>query len=269
MTEEVKTTETEVVEQEVQELTPVEQEASQHGWKPKNQFDESDKRWISAEEFMERQSFFNKIGTLQKEVKSLRNELNIVSDHHNRVKEDAYKRALAELKAAKVKALEDDNSQAVVEIDDMIADVKGQQVVAAQQQMNNPQMEAMKRVFVEWTDKNAWYNQDEELHDFADAQGLVIRNKNPHYTYEQVLSAVGEKVKKQFPEKFGGRKIVPASPSTTSTPEATTEVASRAKGKLRENDLPDDARKVMNVLIKRIPGYTKEKYLEEYAKTAG
>lgn len=264
MTEDVKT---EVAEQEVVELTPIEQEATQHGWKPKEQFTDEDKRWIPAEEFMERQSFFNKINSLTKEVKTLRGELTVVSEHHARVKEDAYKKALNDLKAAKTKALEDDNAKAVVEIDDMIADVKQQQTNI--RQMPNPQIQHMQDIYTTWTENNSWYNQDEELHDFADAQGLVVRNKNPDLSYEEILNKVAERVKKQFPEKFGGRKAVPPQPNNQTSAEATSSVVQKSGSKIRESDLPEDARKVMNVLIKRIPGYTKEKYLEEYSKIAG
>ena len=60
MTDEAKQEAPEQV-QEVQ-LSEVEIQAMEHGWKPKEQFDESSgKKWRSAEEFMDRKSLFDKI----------------------------------------------------------------------------------------------------------------------------------------------------------------------------------------------------------------
>jgi hypothetical protein len=146
----------------------------------------------------------------------------------------------------------------VKQIDDQIAEVKEAQRLSQNRPTDNPQVKAMQETFVEWVDENGWYNQDEELHDYADSVGLRLRRKNPDWSYEKILKEVSSKTKEMFAEKFGIKKVAPPSPDSSGQG-----VRSANKGKLRESDLSSEERRAMDVFVKRIPGFTKEKYLEE------
>ena len=63
--------------------------------------------------------------------------------------------------------------------------------------------------FQVWIEDNAWYNNDDELREFADATGFIFMNKNQGIAPEKVLEHVEKKVRKQFPEKFGVKRAAP------------------------------------------------------------
>lgn len=242
--------------------TETEQKAMEHGWKPRSEFDEtSGKRFVDADEFLDRQSFFDKINSLSREVKSLKSDLTTVSMHYSKVRENAYKQALVDLKERKAAALEADDHKAVVEIDDMIDDLKSRQQVQA----STPPAEAreLQETFVKWTEDNSWYNQDPDLHEFADAQGLLLRSKKPNLSYEELLQEVTKAVKKHHPEKF--KTATPPQPSArTSTDAASTTRVTASKG-LKRSDLTPEEMKVMDVFVRR-GVLTEAEYLKQLAE---
>lgn len=256
----------EVVEQTVEtpEYNEVEQKAMSQGWKPKEQLEEG-KEFIPADEFIRRGELFDRIKSLRSEVDHLRADLGAVVQHHTQVKETEFKRAVEYLKAEKKAALDEGDHTRVVEIDDQIAEVKEAQKLfqTAPNANVNPQVRAMQEVFVDWVDNNGWYNQNEELHDYADSVGLRLRRTQPDLSYERVLKEVEKKTKERFPEYFG-KKVVPPSPESSGTGERMPK-----KGKIMESDLTNEERRAMDVFVKRIPGFTKEKYLEELQAAKG
>lgn len=265
MTEE---TSQEVVEEVVEqpEYTEVEQKALAQGWKPKDELEEG-KEFISADEFLRRGELFDKIKSLKDEIHHLKSDLGAVVQHHAQVKESEFKRAVEYLKAEKKSALDEGDHERVIEIDDQIAEVREAQKLSKQPSgpADNPQIRAMQETFVSWVDDNGWYNQNEELHDYADSVGLRYRRTNPDWSYEKILSEVAKKTKERFPEHFGGvRKSAPPSPDS-----GGQGIRSSKKGKLSESDLSDDERRAMNVFVQRIPGFSKEKYLAELQAVRG
>lgn len=249
---------------EAPQLSEVEQKAMAQGWKPKEQLEEG-KEFIPADEYIRRGELFDRIKSLRSEVDHLRADLGAVVQHHTQVKETEFKRAVEYLKAEKKAALDEGDHTRVVEIDDQIAEVKEAQKLfqTAPNANVNPQVRAMQEVFVDWVDNNGWYNQNEELHDYADSVGLRLRRTQPDLSYERVLKEVERKTKERFPEYFG-KKSTPPSPEASGLGDRVSK-----KGKLREADLTNEERRAMDVFVKRIPGFTKEKYLEELQAAKG
>lgn len=260
MTEEVEVVS---VEEAAPSYSEAEQRAMAQGWKPKDQLEEG-KEYIDAGEFLRRGELFDKIKGLKDEIHHLKSDLGAVVQHHTQVKEAEFKRAVEYLKAEKKNALDEGDHSRVIEIDDQIAEVKEAQRLSQNRPTDNPQVKAMQETFVEWVDENGWYNQDEELHDYADSVGLRLRRKNPDWSYEKILKEVSSKTKEMFAEKFGIKKVAPPSPDSSGQG-----VRSANKGKLRESDLSSEERRAMDVFVKRIPGFTKEKYLEELQSVRG
>ena len=265
MTEE---TSQEVVEEVVEqpEYTEVEQKALAEGWKPKDQLEEG-KEFISADEFLRRGELFSKIKSLKDEIHHLKADLGAVVQHHTQVKEAEFKRAVEYLKAEKKAALDEGDHEKVIDIDDQIAEVREAQKLSQRPNVasTNPQIAAMQETFVNWVDDNGWYNQNEELHDYADSVGLRLRRTNPELSYEKILTEVAKKTKERFPEYFGGtKKAAPPSPDSQGQGVRTAN-----KGKLKESDLSPEERRAMNAFIQRIPGYTKEKYIAELQAVKG
>lgn len=226
------------------EYSEVEQEAMEHGWNPEGV---EGKRNLSAEEFMDRQPLYDDIRSLKKQYRKLNEGYAALQEHHKHVRETERAKLLQQLKAAKKEALEQDNYDAVVELDDKIAEAK---VVPE---------EATNIVFEQWVDKNDWYHQDSELKQYADMIGTGYAEQHPNKNPSEIYDYVGEEVRKRFPDKFGNQKRT----RPTSVEGASKGSRSTPKSKYSVKDLPEEARSIMKNIV-RTGAMTEEQYLKEY-----
>lgn len=67
------------------------------------------------------------------------------------------------------------------------------------------EFEAKKKAFI---DENSWFDEDKDpdLYDWVVGRSQRIGNNHPNKTFEQVMAQTVADAKKQFPEKFGGKK---------------------------------------------------------------
>lgn len=182
--------------------TEVEQRAMEQGWTPEEEFkanpDNAGKKWRTAEDFLDRGELFSKIDDLSKKLKNTTKTLGQLNEHHKRVKEAEYKRALETLKNQKRNALEEGDADALIEIDDRIAEVKQ----AQREESRTTQANNMPEELEAWIEKNPWYTSDNEMASEADAIGIGYKTKNPEKSPEDVLKYVEGRIKKIYPEKF-------------------------------------------------------------------
>jgi len=259
MTDTVETPEViETPDEVVPQLSEVEIEAQEAGWKTKEEWvagGKAESEWTPAKQWKKEFDLFQKIETLNKDLKSTRSTLTALKGHYEKVKETEFKAALETLKAQKKRALDEGDSDAVIDIDDKIDQVK-----ETQRQVNaiNPQPEVHPD-FSAWVQRNQWYSTDTELQEFADTVGRSYAKANPGIDPKDVLKHVAEKVKRTYPEKFKNER-------RTSAPAVE---ASRPQGKKTEDyELSDLERQVMEKLV-RGGHTTKEKYIAELKKAKG
>lgn len=243
MTEEVKTEVTEVVEQTQEsqtvtepQLSEVEQQAYKEGWRTKEEYSQDStkdpSRWIPADEFMRRKPLFEKIDSLKqesyqsrKELQEVKKALNDLSDHHKKVRDNEYKRALDELKAQRRVAIEDSNIQVVEAIEERMDSLKEekQEFDAQLKQEQQTQTKAGPTAeYVEWVKDNSWYNTNKEMHDFADSLGVSYLQSNPNATPNDVFSYVTKQTKRAYPDSFPEARKSRPSAVDSSTPEPRT-----------------------------------------------
>src|SRR5574343_943735 len=106
------------------QVDPIEIEAREQGWKPKEEYEGDPAKWRPAKEFVERGELFGKIDHMGKELKETRKALKMLQDHHTKVRETEYNRALTELKALQKKHLEEGNSDGYLETTELLTDLK-------------------------------------------------------------------------------------------------------------------------------------------------
>lgn len=183
------------------ELSPIEAQAAEMGWKPKDQYEGDPNKWVNADIFVARAPLFEKIDeqhkynkNLQKRLEQLEKTLQDQAAHTELVRKTEYKRALEALKQEKRIALAEEDHLRAEDIQEKIDEVKEAQkeVVAAPQPVNVETPQA----FTQWAAENQWYKLDQEMREFADAVGIVEHGKGK--SPEEVLKAVTEKVRKQF-----------------------------------------------------------------------
>jgi len=190
-----------VVEQQVEtKVDPYEDQAREQGWRPKEEFEGDPEKWKPAKEFVDRGELFQKIDGLGKELKETRKALKMLQEHHTKVKETEYKRAVDELKALQKRHLEEGNSDGYLEASELLTDLKAEQ--KAREAVAQVQPAQQDTRFTSWVSANAWYEKDPELREYADVVGMGYANKNPGLDPEEVLKYVTVQVKSRFKEKF-------------------------------------------------------------------
>lgn len=195
----------------VPELSPVEQQAMEQGWLPKEEWvasgrDETEHR--SAKEFVERGDLYKSIHTTKRELKQTQAALDALQRHHKYVFEKAHEQAIRDLRAEKRLAIRNEDFERVEEIETEIDNMKDQHQKEVQQIQSQTTSPAMPAELVSFMDRNQWYNTDKSLRDEADAIGFVYLNNGG--TRDGLLSHVEKEIKRKFPEKFGVKRAAPS-----------------------------------------------------------
>lgn len=254
MSEDIQTEVSEVAEQSTPEVVDsYTQQALEQGWKPKEEYQGDPGKWKEAKEFVERGELFKKIDSMGKELKETRRALQMLKEHHNKVKEVEYSKAVNELKQLQKKHLEEGNSDGYLETTELLTDLKAEQKAREVVQEVTPAQPDPR--FVSWVTENKWYNSDPEMRQFADAVGMGYAQTNRNLSPEEVLAYVTKEVKERFKDKF----INPNRAKSTLVGSSNTSAGTSTKNDI---ELTDDERRVMNTFI-RTGVLTKEEYLSE------
>ena len=193
-------------------LSSTETKAVEQGWKPKEEWvaDGGDPdEWRSAKEFVDRGDLLKQIHNQNRKFKQIESSFTALKQHHGAVYEKAYKDAVAALKSARRAAMVDGDIERVEMIEDKIEETQAEfnenkAKLEAEQASNKPNPQ-----FVEWVDQNTWYEENEDLREFADVLGVAYARKHPGISPDKVLKHVETEVKKKFPEETGTRKAAP------------------------------------------------------------
>ncbi len=181
----------------------IEDRAREQGWRPKEEFDGPLDKWVSAETFVAKGELIEKIEALGKELKSQKKANQMLLEHHHKVKESEFKRAVDYLKQQKKQAYETGDVDKIIEIDDQIASVREtqkQQTIATQQE--EQQQNGLHPEFQSWVSENKWYEKDSEMRETADALGIAYAQKHPDQSPGQVLKYAESQIKKLYKDRF-------------------------------------------------------------------
>jgi len=236
--------------EEVAEVSEVEQKAIDMGWNPEGV---DGKKNLSPEEFVDRKALYDDLHSLKRQNKQLRGDIDNINKYQEDIRADERKKVVEELKTQKKEALDDDDHDRVVQIDEQLADERDK----AKEEKATPQTN---EDFDEWVTSNSWYQDDKELREEADIYGEVYWTKNPTKSRDEVYKAVATHIKRSFKDKFenSNRKKPAAVEPSGSTP--------RGKGKKAKHtakDLPSEARSVMKTIL-RTTSMSEEDYVKQY-----
>ena len=192
------------------ELSEPEQQAFKEGWRPKDEYKGEESKWIPADEFMRRKPLFEKIDSLKsetyttrKELQNIKKTLDSLAQHHQKVRETEYNRALADLKTERKIALNERDIEAVEVIEEKLDALKEDKTKFEQQIRAERQVKvAPTPEFVDWVKDNGWYHTDKEMHDFADSIAASHLSKNPASSPKEIFEYVNKQTKRAFPDSF-------------------------------------------------------------------
>ena len=259
MDQEVQGTEApEVIENETPESTvqtnPYEGEAREMGWRPKEEWQGEPEKWRDAKEFVERGELYGKIDTVSRELKETRKALKMLQEHHSKVKDVEFRRAVEELKLAQRKHLEDGNADEYLKTTELLTDIKAEQKARQVVEEVTPKQPQVDPRFIEWTKENTWYEKNMDMREYADIIGQGYAKSHPTVDPVEVLKYVTREVKVRFRDNF-------ENPNRTK-PNSVESGSTQQVKKKESIELDDEERKVMNTFIRQ-GVMTKEEFLEQ------
>ncbi|HET8688191.1 MAG TPA: hypothetical protein VFM18_16275 [Methanosarcina sp.] len=243
--------------------TEVEQKAMEMGWVPKEEYTGDPERWKSAEVFLALDEPIKRIESQSKELKAVRKALEALQEHHSKVREAEYKRAMDDLKAARRQAYQDGDIDKVEALEERIDEFKAQaeEIKQAAKIQVDPEP-TVHPEFQHWLNRNPWYQSYKHMAAFADEVGLKLNAQG--LPRAEILKRVEEEVRKEFPNKFRNPNKDTA-PSVEGNAAKRNGAGAKADG---EFELSEQERTIMNTLV-RNKVITKEKYIAELRKVKG
>ena len=254
MEPEVKTENTEQVQE--REYTPIELEAIDQGWIPKEEFDGDPDKFIDAPEFVRRGELFRKIESQSRELKQVRQAIEALRVHNTKVEEAAYQRALKALNEQRKQAFLDGEHEKAFALEEQIENVKAEKAQITQSQVQPVVDNEYTQQFQEWVARNSWYESDELMRGAADTLGVKLHNEG--LSPAEVLKRVEATIRKRF--AIDNRK--PAAERDNAV-----EASSRSGGKPSEKfSMSDDERQIMKSIV-ATGVMTEDEYIKQLKAT--
>jgi hypothetical protein len=182
------------------EATPAKQKALDTGWVEKADWEESGKdpdEWVDYRTYNKNGEMMGRITQQTKQIRDMDKKLaeavkviDDLKDYNKKISEVEYKRAMATMKKQKAKAMEDQDFDAVTEIDETMDELK----------------DARKEEQARWFQDpaNSWYFDNVAMRGAADAIANDYMSEHPH-DYAGTLRAVEEGIRAEFPDRFKKR----------------------------------------------------------------
>lgn len=205
-------------------LSPIEKEAMEMGWKPKEQFLEeggNEEVWSSAREYV-------KYGKLQQANKDLHDKIDRIGKGFDRRVEELNKLHKAQMDA-KLSELRNQQRTAVENADTEAYDHAQKQIDDLQKDVKSSDP-----LIAEWESNNPWIYDPNNPKTFA-ANGIFssFMATNPGATTEQALEHLDKKMAETFPDVNPRRETAPTTEASAPT---------RKKRGLTMSDLTPDER---------------------------
>jgi len=194
-------------------------------------------------------------------------------DQHRKLYDAGYSKAVADLKAQKLNALEDNDARKAMLIDEEIDALKEQhqsKIKEFDDSITPQHTDTQVRhqvVFDQWNTVNGWYQADPMLRQEADmiAKQMVTsaQAQGKQVEYAKLLTEVARQVKSKYPDKF------PRAASKTSAVDGgsreVTPSSAKATGKFTLDRIPAEERDIAQTII-RSGALTEEEYVKQYVQ---
>lgn len=211
-------------EQQVSELSEIEQKAIEMGWDPEHK----GKSFVSAKEFVERGSFFRKIDAQNKKIDELMNVVKELSAHNQKVADASYNKGLEDALRNRAKAVEFGDVEAFEEAERTIKNLESSKPTLKQETVNQaPSQEMLDFV----KENESWFNTSTAINKrmVLEADGLYTLEKqdNPDLSDKEILNIVKQKIELLHPEQFTNpNKLKPAAVTKSTTTTVSTKSSS-------------------------------------------
>ncbi len=251
--------------------TEVEQRALDQGWKPLEDWDGDPEDHRSAKAYIDRGELLGKIKDQSREMREMKQVLSNLSEHNKNVYVAGYEKAIKELKLQRVEAIKEGDGDSLLRIEeqldsnkDALATVKAAPTVKATTNETSPAFDA-------WLEQNRWYENDEDMHDWADGaamrMGQKAKQERRQMSESEVYSELTKRAKERFPDKF--KRTAAQSPDGDGR-RATTKTSPKGGDRFEQllAEMPEEMAAAAKSLVKS-GVLTKEKYVEDFDAIGG
>jgi len=190
-------------EEDIQELSPVQQEATDRGWTTKEGFKGDPEKWVDAGAFITNGELMDKISKQNSLLKNQGKAIDSFKKMQSSIEKRAIEKAKQQLLADKAEAYNAGDGEAIVQIEEQIkvADKELQDVVKEAEVVDHG------AVFSEyfsnqWAPKNDWYKTNDVMEAYADKIGVELYNKDPSVDPSDIMAVVDKKMRDKFPVQF-------------------------------------------------------------------
>lgn len=187
------------------QYSAVELKAMEMGWRPLEEFDGDEADFVDAKEFVGRAPLFEKIAELKQSNKATNQALEALKEHHIKIAEVAYNKAMKELKAQQTAAIREGDADAFDAIEEKkaAAEAEKQELLEAAEKIKLEQPQIHPEL-QSWINRNPWYTNQTHMRVFADQMGqrLGAEVRAGSLTQQEALKKIEAAVKEEFPHKF-------------------------------------------------------------------
>jgi hypothetical protein len=179
-----------------------EAEARQHGWTPKEDFKGDEARWIDAETFVKRADevmplLKKKTAAQERKIADLERTLRAVEAHMSKTETRMYNRALADLEARQLKAVEEGDVEAHKAIGKEIAELKDDVTAKKPDAVSDTDVTD---ALIDWREANPWYDEGGLAKDYADLLAEKHKAKTADMPPSEFFAFIAEETLKRFPD---------------------------------------------------------------------
>ena len=179
-------------------------EALVQGWKPKEEWTDSDKPWVDAQVFVEKGERIAGIARSRADKERIQFESRIVSLERKNKEFGEYQRAITERERAKnaqlISELETLRATAITDGDGQAFNKYDQEIRSVREVPSPPPNNGENPLAAAWLINNDWYNTNIKLRTYADGLADVIERDG--YTGNAYFTEITRRVRQDFPEEF-------------------------------------------------------------------
>lgn len=199
------------------EYTQAEREAMEKGWKPQGEFDDPDKKFVSAEEYLGRGDLYEKISWQNKEIKKLTEGIQMLTDANKKQQEQSIKEKADYLLQQKREAIASGNVEEAENYEKAYNETQND-LSSIVPNPNQPAPAAL-----DFAQRNSsWFNgkgeQQKEMTAFAISYENALSQSRPNMGDEDRLLQTEKAVRKAYshvfvnPERPTAPKVIKSSP---------------------------------------------------------
>jgi hypothetical protein len=242
-----------------EQVSPIVQRAMESGWRPQEEWEGDPDQWVDAKEFVFRGELMDRIKTQTKHltkqeatIEELRKALNKLGDINSKIAEKEYKKAVADLRRQRVRAVSEGDEDLVLDLEEKIDELNNAKndMIAAHldEEDNTPNVSdkeiEFKNFYEGWVSRNNWYNSNLAMAGAADRLGHEFMSTTPNATPEDIFKYIDKKIREEFPHKFRTKEH---SPKTVDSDNTTP--PGKSKKKFTKRDLSEEQLKVGKVFV--------------------